>query len=115
MKRIFHTLFVAIFLTTGCVHHPHKKVTANLLDEKVVAERVKLALQKDGAGNFENIRIGVAADGMVTLQGTDRTAREKIRAGEIAQQVEQVSTVNNQLIIGSVNRQGKPTALPRGN
>lgn len=105
MKRFFHALFVAFFLTTGCVHHPHKKVTANLLDEKVVAERVKLALENDDSGNFGNIQIGVIADGTVTLKGTVRSAGEKVRAGEIARQVEQVSAVNNKLRIVPKNLQ----------
>jgi hyperosmotically inducible protein len=63
---------------------------------KELAQKVKQALE--GEGKVQAAAIDVTAkEGRVTLWGTAATAAERNRAGRVAQKVEGVSSVDNQI------------------
>ena len=63
---------------------------------KELAQRVKQALE--GEAKIQAAAIDVTAkEGRVTLWGTAATAGERNRAGQIAQKIEGVSSVDNQI------------------
>jgi hyperosmotically inducible periplasmic protein len=65
---------------------------------KELAQRVKQALE--GEAKIQAAAIDVTAkEGRVTLWGTAATAAERNRAGQIAQKIEGVSSVDNQITV----------------
>lgn len=94
---------VSLMFLTACQSMTGKTAGQNIDDASVTAS-VQGKLTADKLSNFS--RIDVDTDrGIVTLNGVVRSAEEQSRAVEIAQQVEGVTKVNNNLQIQSTSAQ----------
>jgi hyperosmotically inducible periplasmic protein len=78
------------------------KTAGQNIDDATLTASVQAKLTGDKLSNFS--RINVDTDrGVVSLNGVVRTEEEKVRAEELAQQVNGVTKVNNNLQIQSVS------------
>jgi hypothetical protein len=96
----FQKISISVFLMfqlaafTACKTHPHKHKVAELLDDKVTAERVELALRQNGADEFNHVKVSTS-EGVVTLTGFVSNSDAQRRAGKIAVAVHRGQKVNN--------------------
>ena len=94
-------LCAGVILVAGCASHHTSSRTAHLLDDKVVSERVKVALRRASPAAFEKVQIDTA-DGVVTLSGSVPNLGLKTKAAQIARSVQKVRDVDNRLGIQGV-------------
>ncbi len=83
-------------LWIGCARHHRKQVTGAFLDDQVTAARVKQALQPLLQSGLTNVQI-IASNGVVILNGSVKDEDQKEKAVEIANGVERVIKVKNEL------------------
>ncbi len=89
-------LCASLVLFAGCAGHRTDPRTANLLDDKVITERVEVALKRASPPCFAQVRVDTAR-AVVTLRGFVPNPQAKEQASQIAQGVQKVRQVDNEL------------------
>ena len=99
-KSLIKTLVVATFLATviGCSATPTRESTGEYVDNSVITTKVKTALAKDSLGTLLDVEVATFRD-VVQLSGFVESEADKIRAEEIAGEIEGVASVDNSLIV----------------
>jgi osmotically-inducible protein OsmY len=100
----FQKISISVFLMfqlaafTACKTHPHKHKVAELLDDKVTTERVELALRRNGADEFNHVKVSTS-EGVVTLTGFVSNSDAKRRAEKVAEETHRATHVQNEIQI----------------
>ena len=100
----------AMLALTGCEmmhHNSDDRSAGRALDDKTITENVKKDLNQEPVYKFSDVDVKTFG-GVVQLSGFVDTDEQKRRAGEIAQHVEGVSQVVNNITL-------KPTAQQQNN
>jgi osmotically-inducible protein OsmY len=92
-------LLLLTILLPACGKNPHRTHEGELLDDKVLEQRVEAALHRQGR-DFQNIH-AQAIDGKVTLTGEVPSLDARSYAEQITQSVYGVKTVNDETQISS--------------
>ena len=106
---------MATAVLTGCQSDRHSDRTAGrALDDKIITESVEEKLQREPVYKFSDVDVKTFA-GVVQLSGFVRTEEQKRRAGEIAQQIEGVNRVVNNITLKETRGTGlQPTGRTNG-
>jgi len=90
---------LSIVLLVGCASGSKRSgAEANLLDNQVTSDRVKLALRAEKGVDLSGVRVR-AENGTVHLSGSVASERAKQRAERAALTVSRVARVDNELSI----------------
>lgn len=90
---------MAVTALTGCESGRHSDRTAGrALDDKIITESVEDKLQAEPVYKFSDVDVKTFA-GVVQLSGFVSSEEQKRRAGELAQQVQGVSRVVNNITL----------------
>ena len=87
-------------LTAGCASTAYSESTGQMVDSSVITTNVKAALAGDDLGTLMSVEVETFRD-TVQLSGFVDTEEEKMVAGEIAEGVDGVMEVENNLIVKS--------------
>ncbi len=90
-------LCACLVVSSGCVSHRTSPRTARLLDDKVITERVEVALQRSSRV-FSKVQVQVdTVGGVVTLRGSVPNLQTKEKASQVAEGVQKVREVDNEI------------------
>jgi osmotically-inducible protein OsmY len=89
---------VGVLLTTGCAGNRYERSTGEYIDDKSLSSRVKSALGDNKEYRFGDVNV-TTFRGTVQLSGFVNSADQKRRAGEVAETVEGVSNVENNITV----------------
>ena len=92
------TFSAVVALTAGCASTASKESTGQMVDSSVITTNVKAALAGDDLGTLLNVEVETFRD-IVQLSGFVNTEEEKTMAGSIAEGVDGVMKVENNLIV----------------
>lgn len=92
------TLLLAILSATACSSTAEQESTGEFFDSSLITAKIKARLVDDPVTSAFNIKVNTYK-GKVQLSGFVNNPAEKQRAGLIAEQVEGVKTVINDLIV----------------
>ena len=98
MKKRAKTVLLCILLMfdlAACSSNPSRTHQGNLLDDKVIEQRVKSELNHAGA-DYNTIQVH-ATNGVVILSGTVNSARTRSHAEQISRGVEGVKHLQDDL------------------
>lgn len=107
MKNKINSLCVAICLTlplaatvslTGCAGDNYKRSTGEYIDDKALSARVNSALGDNAEYKFKEVKV-TSYRGTVQLSGFVNTSDQKRRAADIAEKVQGVKHVENNITI----------------
>ena len=93
-------LCIIVGLSAGCASSPTQESAGEVVDSSLITTKVKAALAGEEAGSLLEIEVETFRD-VVQLSGFVDSEQDKARAEQIAQEVEGVSTVENDLVIKS--------------
>lgn len=96
-------IVMAAIVTSACAATATQRSAGEVVDDGVVTAKVKTALIEDEATKARQIDVSVNR-GVVELAGAVDTQAMKSRAGTLAQNVEGVSEVRNNLTVGTPSR-----------
>lgn len=98
-KVLFALFMIAgsMNLISGCAHEGHERSAGEVIDDASVTTRVKAALLAEKDVNSFDIKV-VSFDGTVQLSGFVDSQWQIERAGQIANSVDGVQHVKNNLI-----------------
>lgn len=105
MKRIVNFLMIAASIglpagvltsTTGCAGSTYERSTGEYIDDKTVVSRVKDALGDNPEFKFKDVNVA-SFKGTVQLSGFVNTTEQEKKAGEIAEKVQGVKDVQNNI------------------
>jgi len=101
---------MAATILTGCESSRHSDRTAGrALDDKIITESVEQKLQREPVYKFSDVDVKTFS-GVVQLSGFVSSEEQKRRAGELAQQVEGVARVVNNITLKETSGTGlQPT------
>lgn len=103
-KTFSAAAMVAVMVaTSACAASGTQRSTGQFIDDGVITARVKTALIEEPATKARQIDVSVNR-GVVQLGGSVESQAEKTRAGEVAQRVEGVAEVRNNLMVGAERR-----------
>lgn len=86
-----------LILFAGCAGPRTSPSTAHLLDDKVITERVEVALQQSPQV-FSKVQVDTVG-AVVTLKGSVPNLEAKQRASQIAKSVQKVRKVDNEILV----------------
>jgi osmotically-inducible protein OsmY len=89
---------VPVVFTTGCAVTQGRESTGRYVDDKSISAKVKTALYRDSTVKGTQVNV-TTFQGVVQLSGFVENQAQKDRAGEIAQQVQGVQSVHNDLVV----------------
>jgi len=107
MKNKINSLCVAICLTlplaatvslTGCAGDTYKRSTGEYIDDKSLNARVNSALGENPEYKFKEVKV-TSYRGTVQLSGFVNTSDQKRRAEDIAEKVQGVHRVENNITV----------------
>jgi len=100
MKTILLTLGLVLgtFAYTGCAGTSTRESTGEYIDNTAITARVKAAFASDELVKARDIQVE-SFRGTVQLSGFVENDAQKARAGQIAQSIEGVREVKNNIII----------------
>jgi hyperosmotically inducible periplasmic protein len=84
--------------TTGCAGSRYERSTGEYIDDKALSSRVKSALGDNEEYRFGDVNV-TTFRGTVQLSGFVNTTGQKRRAGEVAEAVEGVRNVENNITV----------------
>ena len=87
-----------VVLTAGCASTATQESTGQMVDSSVITTNVKAALAGDDLETLLDVEVETFRD-VVQLSGFVDTEEEKAMAGKIAEDVDGVSRVENNLIV----------------
>ncbi len=100
MKALPYLLWMplagCLILPLGCAGHKASPRTAHLLDDKVISERVEVALREASPGDFRDVHVDTT-NALVRLSGSAPNAQSKQAAERIAKGVQNVREVENEI------------------
>ena len=82
----------------GCASAHYGRSTDQLIEDSRTAERVREALAASADYRYDGVRV-IASDGAVHLSGYVNTSAHRTHAGEVANQVVSVKSVENNLTV----------------
>jgi osmotically-inducible protein OsmY len=85
-------------VTTGCAGNRYERSTGEYIDDKSLTSRVKSALGDNEEYRFGDVNV-TTFRGTVQLSGFVNTADQKRRAGEVAEDVQGVRNVENNITV----------------
>ncbi len=99
-SRLLSVAIISIFLvlTAGCASTATIESTGQMVDSSVITTNVKAALAGDDLATLLSVEVETFRD-VVQLSGFVDTEEEKNMAGEIAEGVDGVMKVENNLIV----------------
>jgi osmotically-inducible protein OsmY len=100
LTRIVQLLVCIVFLATflGCASTQKHESTGQYVDDSVITTKVKSAIFNEA--NLKTMQINVKTyQGVVQLSGFVDSAQSVAKAGEVARTVQNVSRVENDLIV----------------
>jgi len=95
---IFFCIVVALGMSLGCSSTPSEETAGEFFDSSLITARVKSQLVDDPVTSGFRIKVETHK-GIVQLSGFVNTRAEKLKAEEIARQVEGVTAVANDIIV----------------
>lgn len=107
----------AMFALTGCQmmnHGSSDRTAGRELDDKTITENVKHNLDNEPVYKFTDVDVKTFA-GVVQLSGFVNTDEQKNRAGQIAQQVQGVMQVDNNITLKPQSQNMAPTGRDYNN
>lgn len=96
-------IVLAAIVTSACAATATQRSAGEVVDDGVITARVKTALIEDDTTKARQIDVSVNR-GVVDLAGAVDSQAVKTRAGTIAQNVDGVSEVRNNLTVGTPSR-----------
>jgi hyperosmotically inducible periplasmic protein len=87
-----------VAFTTGCAVTRGQESAGQYVDDKTITAKVKTALAKDPIVKAMDVNV-TTFQREVQLSGYVDTQEQKSRAGELAQTIEGVKTVHNDLVV----------------
>jgi hyperosmotically inducible protein len=100
---------MAMTALTGCQTDSGDRTAGRALDDKMITESVEDKLKDEPVFKFSDVDVRTFA-GVVQLSGFVDTEEQKSRAGDLAQNVEGVArVVNNITLKPEMNRELRPT------
>jgi osmotically-inducible protein OsmY len=93
-------LLVTLFTLMGCVNDPSKRTTGTFIDDAVLEPLIKNEIFKSNPDFKGSHIVVVSYNGLVLLAGQVATAELKEQAATVAQEVNRVRKVHNELSIG---------------
>lgn len=108
---MYHTIMVGILgmslmILTGCQSNTGK-TAGQTIDDATITASVQAKLTGDKLSNFTRINVDTDRS-VVTLKGTVQSMEEKIRAENLARQIDGVKRVNNNLSVQSASSMSNP-------
>ena len=103
-KLIMFSLGVVMAIGFGCASNndanedSHKRTTGQYIDDKMLVQRVKSALNDSPVYKFPDVKVNTY-NGLVQLTGFVESAEQKSKAEEIARNVSDVAGVQNQITL----------------
>jgi osmotically-inducible protein OsmY len=100
LQRIYKSLacFTLIAAFMGCAATQKHESTGQYVDDSVITTRVKAAIFEDST--LKTLQINVKTyQGVVQLSGFVDSAQSVSKAGEVARRVENVKSVENDLLV----------------
>jgi len=100
LQRIFKSLtcFALITAFMGCATTQQHESTGQYVDDSVITTKVKAAILE--ASTLKTLQINVKTyQGVVQLSGFVDSAQSVSKAGEVARRVENVKSVENDLLV----------------
>ncbi|HLP76447.1 MAG TPA: BON domain-containing protein [Candidatus Paceibacterota bacterium] len=107
---------LALTALTGCEmtgHHSGDRSAGRALDDKVITSKVEGELKDEPVYKFADVDVKTFA-GVVQLSGFVDTDEQKQRAGELAQNVEGVARVVNNITLKPTTTGGNNGLAPTG-
>ncbi len=99
IQRIFNVMLVLAFLTVaGCAGTQTSRSTGTYIDDKTISTKVEAQLAADSITQAIQVEVETY-NGIVQLSGFVDTEDKKERAAGIAQKVQGVKEVKNDLVI----------------
>ncbi|ASJ76267.1 BON domain-containing protein [Granulosicoccus antarcticus] len=92
------TISAFVALTAGCASTATQESTGQIVDSSIITTNVKAALAGDDLGTLTSVEVETFKD-IVQLSGFVNTEEEKTTAGTIAEAVDGVMKVENNLIV----------------
>jgi osmotically-inducible protein OsmY len=89
---------VVVTTLTGCAGDRYQRSTGESIDDKAVSMRVKSALNDNPEYKFSDVKVN-SFKGTVQLSGFVNTADQKKKAGQIAEKVEGVKKLENNITV----------------
>ncbi len=89
-------LCVGLVLFAACAAQHTSPRTDRMLDDKVIAERVEVALREASASDFSDVQVHTT-NAVVTLHGSVHSRQAKEKAAEAAKGVQNVRRVDNEI------------------
>ena len=83
---------------TGCAGDRYQRSTGEYIDDKAISRRVKSALNDNAEYKFSDVHVD-SFKGTVQLSGFVTTGDQKRKAGDIAERVDGVKKVENNITI----------------
>lgn len=96
-------VLLSAIVTSACAATATQRSAGEVVDDTVIATRVKTALIEDETTKARQIDVSVNR-GVVQLGGAVDSQEAKTRAGTLAQNVQGVSEVRNNLTVGTARR-----------
>lgn len=93
-------LLTSVLILAGCVNDPSKRTTGTFIDDAVLEPLIKNEIFKADPTFKGSHIVVVSYNGLVLLAGQVATAELKERAATVAQDVNRVRKVHNELSIG---------------
>ena len=94
----FLTTIAFISAFSACASTSKKETTGQYIDDSVITTRVKAAIFKEKALKTMQINVNTYK-GMVQLSGFVDSSKDMAKAGDVAQGVDNVVSVKNDLIV----------------
>jgi osmotically-inducible protein OsmY len=107
MKKTFSNLYLALCLVlpagaalalTGCTGTRYERSTGEYIDDKSLSSRVRSALADNPEYKFGDVAV-TSFKGTVQLSGFVNTTDQKKMAGNIAEKVQNVKNVENNITV----------------
>jgi osmotically-inducible protein OsmY len=98
-------LLAAVGALAGCASSPGQRATGQVVDDGSITARVKTAIARDTSiGNAMNVNV-TTYRGVVQLSGFVESEEQARRAAQVAQSVNGVQTVQNDLRVNPPQQQ----------
>ena len=100
LQNIFKSLACLALITAfmGCAATQKHESTGQYVDDSVITSKVKTAILEEST--LKSLQINVKTyQGVVQLSGFVNSAQSVSKAGEVAQRVENVKSVENDLLV----------------
>lgn len=98
----FSLVTAAVLTVTGCAGDRYSRSTGQYIDDKSISSRVNDALNDNQQYKYDNVNV-ITFRGVVQLSGFVDSEDQKTKAGDIAKHVQNVASVQNDLIVKDQN------------